>query len=228
VSADLPRRSVRRFITAGLILPSLLLLSARGAPLGAQSESATATGPRRGLSGFIGYSLTNLAGGVSKGGAAAPILGLALERPIGARVSWRAELIAIGGAADLGRTGLFELPTKVSVAQWGIGAGARRYSGGSTFLGAGASVTSVSVCDVDTEGGPGFLGGQTEDCADFADIPLSKGSTVVAVNLSAGVRRGPFELEARVDQGLQASVQSAQGAMRLRTLGLVLHYRFGR
>ena len=210
------------------VLTTLILLSSLGAPLGAQSESGTSTGPRRGLSGFIGYGLTNLAGGVSKGGAASPsMIGLALERPISARVSWRAELLGIGGAADVGRTGLFSLPTKVSVAQWGIGAGARRYGGGSTFLGAGASVTSVSVCDVDTEGGPGFLGGETVDCADFADIPLSKGSTVVAVNLSAGVRRGHLELEARFDQGLQGSVESAEGAMRLRILGLVLHYRFG-
>ncbi len=224
MSADIPRRRS----TAGFISTTLLLLSSLGAPVGAQPQSATPVGPRRGLSAFIGGGFTNLAGGVSKGGAAAPILGLALERPMGARVSWRAELLAIGGAADLGITGLFSQPNKVSVAQWGIGAGARRYGGASTFFGAGASVTKVQVCDVDTEGGPGFFGGETVNCADFEEIPLSKGSTVVAVNLSAGARRGNVELEARFDHGLQASVQSAEGAMRLRTANLVLHYRFGR
>lgn len=224
MSADRPRRRV----TAGFIVATPLLLSFLGAPVGAQTQSATSIGPRRGLSAFIGGGLSNLAGGASKGGAAAPLLGLALERPIGAHVSWRAELLAIGGAADLGITGLFEQSTKVSVAHLGIGAGARRYGGAGTFVGAGASVTSVTVCDVDTKGGPGFLGGETVNCADFEDIPLSKGSTVVAVNLSAGVRRGKVELEARFDQGLHASVQSAEGAMRLRTAYLVLHFRFGR
>ena len=207
----------------------LLLLTTLGARLSAQSESRTDIGPRRGVAVFTGYGFTNLAGGVSNGGETrGAMIGLALERPISARVAWRAEFLAIGGAADLGSTGPFTQPTTVSVGQWGIGVGGRRYGGANTFLGAGVSVTSVVSCDVDTEGGPGFLGGETVDCADFADIPLSKGSTVVAVNLSAGVRRGRVELEARVDQGLQASVQSAEGAMRLRTLALVLHYRLGR
>ncbi len=210
------------------VLTALLLLSALGASLGAQSKPRAVSGPRRGVSTFIGFGPANLTGGVSKGGASGPgLIGFALEQPISKRVSWRAELLLIGGAAKLGITGPFEQPTTVSVTQWGIGAGARRYGGSNTFLGAGTSVTTVAVCDVDTEGGPGFLGGETVNCADFEDIPLSKGSTVVSANLSAGVRRGNFELEARFDQGLQASVQSAEGAMRLRTVKLVLHIRFG-
>lgn len=206
----------------------LVLLFSFGAPLRAQSESGTSAGHRRGVSAFFGYGFANLVGGVSKGGGAGGIAGLAFELPISARISGRTELLVIGAAADLGRTGFLSLPTKVSVGHLGIGAGARLYGGESTFLGAGASVTAVTFCDVDTEGGFGFFGGETVDCAHFEEIPLSKGSSVVAVNLSAGIRRKRLELEARFDQGLQASVESAKGAMRLRTLALVLHYRFGR
>ena len=212
----------------GVALVTLALLSALGARADAQSQRPPAGGPRRGVSVFVGGGLTNLAGGVSKGGQAGlGLIGVAVERPVSPHVALRAELLATGGAADLGLTGPFDQPTTLSVVQWGLNAGARRYGSHGTFLGAGASVTSVSVCDVDTEGGPGFLGGETVNCADSDDPALSKGSSVAAINLSAGVRRGNVELEARFDQGLQASVQSAEGAMRLRTVNLVLHVRFG-
>jgi hypothetical protein len=177
----------------------------------------------------IGYG--SLTGGVSEGGGfgSGSVGGLGLERAFSDRHSWRVEVLGGASTADLGTTGLFSLSTSLIVNYVGAGFGLRRYDASrSRFLGAGLSVMKVTDCDVDSDGGPGFLGDQSESCRAFADIALRPRSALAAANAAAGIRLRRWTLGVRADAGLQPTIDSDDGAMRTLHTGLLVQYHFGR
>lgn len=210
-----------------LMLPAALMPLAR-----AEAQDTAAVVERRlRVDGFTTVGYGSLSGGVSKGGGAfsGSVGGLGFERAFGERLAWRVEAVGAVSTADVGNTGIFSLPTTVVVNYLGAGLGLRRYDASrARFLGAGLTVLKVTGCDVDTEGGPGFLGGQTESCRGFSDIALRPQSTVAALNASAGLRWRKWTFGLRMDAGLQPSVESDEGAMRAVHAGVLVQYRFGR
>lgn len=210
-------------VTPMLLVAALLLLG--GAEAWAQASDDVPQ-PRSPISVFIGAGQNSLSGGASRGGSfGVGAAGFAYELPHAGPGAWRAELLTARGVADFGRTGLFSQPTFVSAIHVGFGAGYRRYTTRHRYFGAGAALVAVTQCDVDFEGGPSFLGGETESCL-LSGLGLQSKSAIAAINVSAGLRGGRFDYELRLDQGLNASVESSEGGMRLRTLGLVVQYRF--
>lgn len=209
-----------------LVVPLLLCVAAR---LPAQSTPAPITSPRSGIDLFLGAGLIRLSGEPGfKGKPGTSIGGVAFERPFRQRYSWRAELAAQPVMADMGPTGFFALPTTLSIYRFGIAGVARRYGARGKYVGLGVSVATVYGCDVDVEGGPGFLGGETISCADFTDVAISPASSLTSGIISAGIERERLGLELRYDVGLQPLFETTNGGVRPSALSLVLHYRFGR
>lgn len=213
-------RLLARCITVALLLPAL------GGTVRAQ-EATTAR--REGVSISLGLAWSELAGAASKGGLfGAGRLDLGYERPFGARFGLRIEGSVSDLRSDLGETGdVFLLPTTVSAVRLGLGVQARRYSDRNAFVGAGITVSADAGCVVDTEGGPGFLGGETVDCTEFTEPALRPRSGVVGAVLTAGVQRGRWEYELRYDQAATPTVDSDAGPLRGRSVAGVVHYRFG-
>lgn len=188
----------------------------------------TTTARREGLSLFLGIGWTDLAGTASEGAAGGGSFGLAYERPLGSRVGLRVEGSIHELRADLGETGdIFSLPTTLSAVRFGLGLQARRYSKGAAFIGAGLTVSANSSCVVDTEGGPGFFGGSTEECEEFPYLALRPRSGVLGTVLTAGVQRGRWEYEVRYDQAVTPTIDTDVGPLRGRSFAGVATYRFG-
>jgi hypothetical protein len=186
------------------------------------------TARREGISLSLGSGWTELAGTASKGGVlGGGSFGVGYEVPLGSRVGLRLEGSINELRADLGETGIFSLPTTLSATRFGLGLHARRYSRGAAYVGAGFMVSSHSSCLVDTEGGPGFLGGATEECEEFPDLTLRSRSGVLGTVLTAGVQRGRWEYEVRYDQAVMTTIETEVGPLRGRSVAGVAHYRFG-
>ncbi len=214
---------MRRATQKALATAFLLLV---GSAVARTQEAQRAVAPRSPVSVFIAAGQNALPGGDRRGGAfGIGIFGFAYEHPGTGAGAWRLELLTALGVADLGRTGLFSQPTYVSAVHVGLGAGYRRYAASGRYLGGGAALLAVTQCDVDFEGGPGFLGGETESCL-VSGFDLRSKSGLAALHLAAGLRAERFDYELRLDQGITPSLDSPAGAMRLRSIGLVLHYRF--
>lgn len=178
---------------------------------------------------LLGGGWATLSGESSAGGVAGPTVGgAAYQRPVGGRISVRAELVGWLTRADLGRTGLFEESTTVAQSHLGMAFQLRRAVGRNGFVGVGGTLLAETVCDVDLEGGPGFLGGETVSCEAFEGMPLMPRSGAVALLASMGVERGRWGLEARFDQGLGASLETPAGSMVPRRVSLILHYALRR
>jgi hypothetical protein len=212
---------------SSLPLASLVLFIAARLP--AQDASAPITNARSGVDVFVGFGLTRLSGmpGVS-GKPGVGVAGVAFERPVRRRYSWRAELAAQPVFADVGRTGLFSLPTTLSIYRVGIAGVARRYAARGTHVGLGISVATVRGCDFDREGGPGSLGGETISCDEFDEIAISPAASLSSGLLTAGIERKRLGLELRYDLGLQRLFETTNGGVRPSSLNFALHYRFGR
>lgn len=187
------------------------------------------TARREGISLSLGSGWTELAGTASKGGVlGGGSFGLAYERPLGSRVGLRVEGSINELRTDLGETGdIFSLPTTLSAARFGLGLQARRYSSRAAYVGAGVTVSANNSCLVDTEGGPGFLGGSTEECEEFTELTLRPRSGVLGTVLTAGVQRGRWEYEVRYDQAVATTIDTDVGPLRGRSVTGVAHYRFG-
>lgn len=210
---------------------SLLVLIAIGAILGAPAGSAlraqAAPPSPSGFAVFLGAGVSELSGGASKGSVGAYAFGIAHERWLRERLSWHTELLMETDGTDLGKTSIFSLPTSISQVHVGLAGMLRwnRPSGG--YLAAGGSVMLETSCDVDVKGGPGFLGGETVSCDAFTDIPLESHSATAGLLVAAGIQRSRLGLEARLQQGLNASVEASSGKMIPRRLSVVLSYRLG-
>lgn len=178
-------------------------------PLDAQApEPARST-----FSVLLGGGWTTLSGEPSAGGVAGlTVGGAAYQRQVGEQISVRAELVGWLTRADLGRTGLFEESTTVGQNHLGVGLQLRGAVGRNGFVGIGGTLLAETVCDVDLEGGPGFLGGETVPCEEFEEGPIMPRSGAVAFLASAGVERGRWGLEARFDQGSERRSKHRQGA----------------
>lgn len=214
-------------VCAVLLAAAMVVSPARAQ---AQDAAVTVERPLR-VDAFTAIGYGSLSGGVSKGGGfgSGSIGGLGLERAFSDRLAWRVEAVGGASTADLGTTGTFALPTSLVVNYFGAGLGLRRYNASrSRFIGAGLTVLKVTACDVDTDGGPGFLGGQTESCRGFADIALRPQGTVAALNASVGLRLRKWTLGVRMDAGLQPTIDSDDGAMRTVHAGFLVQYHFGR
>lgn len=208
-------------------VPALVLVAAISvaAPLAAQGDA-----PQRRWDLFVSGGITNLSGGDSEGSVGGlGVFGVGVERPAArGRGMWRLELAVLDARADVGRSGTLDLPTEVSTMQVGAHLTRRRYGPRGGYLGIGGFLAAVVACDVDTEGGSGYFGGQTESCEAFADRNYESGAASAGLTLSAGVRRPRFDIGLRWDEGLLRTVSSDQGDMRPRHLGVIVHYRIGR
>ena len=218
--------------TVAALSCALALPAAMGSPARAQAQDAAVTveRPLR-IDAFATVGYGSLSGGVSEGGGfgSGSIGGLGLERAFTERLAWRVEAVGGASTADLGTTGIFSLPTSLIVNYLGAGLGLRRYDAARTrFFGAGLTVLKVTDCDVDTDGGPGFLGGQSESCRGFGEIALRPRSAVAALNAAAGLRLRKWTLGVRMDAGLQPTVESDGDAMRTLHAGLLVQYHSGR
>lgn len=223
-------RLIARTVAAlgfALALPAAMVSPARAQ---AQDSAAVAERVLR-VDAFTTVGYGSLSGGVSKGGGfgSGSIGGLGFERAFSDRLAWRVEAVGGASTADLGTTGTFSLSTTVVVNYFGAGLGLRRYDAArSRFIGAGLNVMKVTDCDVDTDGGPGFLGGQSESCRGFGEIALRPRSTVATLNAAAGLRLRKWTLGVRMDAGVQPTIDSDDGAMRTLHTGLLVQYHFGR
>ncbi len=207
---------------AGLVVGLLSPLSS-----GWAQTSEPAAVPAVQIDVFLSLGYGALIGGPSEGGAWGPgSLGVGLEHRLKGSGALRLEAFVLNGQAKLGETGLFAQPTTVLVNHVGLGASYRWYGRRGVFLGAGATLSRVYLCDVDTEGGPGFFGGETVSCKDFAEIPLSAAENVAGLVATGGIIRGAVSIGARVEAGLQPSVRAAAGDMRVLNVGVVVQYRF--
>ncbi len=194
-------------------------------PLGGQAPEPT----RSSFSVLLGGGWTTFSGEQPAGGVVGPTVGgAAYQRQVGGWISVRAELLGWLTRADLGRTGLFDQPTTVGQNHLGMGLQLRGAVGRNGFVGIGGTLLAETVCDVDLEGGPGFLGGETVPCEEFEEVPLMPRSSAVALLASAGVERGRWGLEARFDQGLGATLEAPGGGMVPRRISLILHYALRR
>lgn len=203
---------------SALILLASLLASASAS---AQVESER----RSAFSLLIGGGYATLFGSASEGGVFGLTAGVAHERPIREGLAWRTELLFESGGTDLGRTGTFSLPTTISQTHAGLSGQLRWSREQGRYLGAGATLLFSTTCDVDTEGGPGFLGGETVACEEFTDISFEEKSPTVGLLLAAGVQRPRLGLEMRFEQGLNSSVGSSSGPLTPRRFSVLLNYR---
>ncbi len=151
--------------------------------------------------------------------------------------TWAGRLELGGGArvADLGQTGLFAQETRVSVHRvhlaaivrptWGAQDGRLR-----TFVEGGAIGWLRTLCDVDLEGGPGFFGGETVDCAEWVtedDLgPLIPAGSGLAWTLGAGVRTDRWAFGIRYETDVNATIGSPRGEARPRVVQLTGQWVF--
>lgn len=217
-------------------LPLFLCLvagaAAPGTALRAQAQSP-AQAPLV-FSAFLGAASTNLAGGPSKGGQPhfGP-LGVAVERRLGPVLALRAEAFQQTVGADLGRVqrDFFDYDGRIDRGEVGVAAVMRAYSSPEAargfVAGLGAAVSGQTSCDVDLEGGSGFFGGETLDCADYDQMQLRPSSVTTSLVATGGIVRSRFALELRYNHGLQAAIRTSSGSMHVRSLAAVLHYRIG-
>lgn len=211
-----PRRSLLAGLSAAL-LPLTLVV----APLGAQQPAA----PRSPVSIFFGAGWAALPGGASAGPVLGLSAGIARDRAIRAGLAWRTELLFESGGTDLGTTGTFSQPTAISQTHLGFSTMVRRSGVRGRYLALGGSLLVATTCDVNTEGGPGFLGGETVSCEEFTDIPLESKSLAVGLLVGVGVQRARFGIEGRLTQGLNASVETTSGSMTPRRFVVIGSYR---
>ena len=200
---------------------SVFLLPPSGA--GAQEP------PRRsGVSLYVSYGPSNLTGAASAGGLSGPgALGIAFERPIAERYSWRAEAFLFEAAAKLGERGDqdYSGPTTLTLSSASIGGTLRRYGAHGTYVGLGASFAAPQVCTTEVDG---YVGGFEQECGELGELEINPASPVAAAVVSAGVQRGRFGLALRYDHGLQPSIETLEGGLSVRSVGAMLEYRFGK
>lgn len=214
---------MRRWIWS-LALAGLSTVGTAPAAAQAPRDSASALWP---VSMFAGLGYGRFRGGVSQGGHAGfSHFGVAVERPragsagSGGGGAWRAEFAGVVGLADVGGGGT------LTAAHIGATAGYRRYVG-TRYVGAGLALAVVGNCEVDYGSRRSLIGiGGAVSCSS-AGLGLRSRSAMFGVHAAAGIQRGAYDFELRVDHGLSPSLGSAEGEMYLGTIGFVVHRRFG-
>ena len=195
-------------------------------PVAAESGAAS----RSGTYVFFGAQSASFSG-AGLGSGRAGILGLGLERPIGTRYSWHAEMIY---GATLTRIpypddafSVFTAHLKLD--RLGIAVGGRRYFHARWYGGLGVSVAKGGECrlQVDVESlGESYYEDQL--CTALVGRSLKSESPIFTGMLTAGRQLGRFSLELRLDQGLTPVVSDAGDPARTTAIGAALYYRFGR
>ena len=147
-----------RTVTALLLLPTLATAQdARPAP--------------QGWSAYFAMGSSSIPGTTPLGAAApAGSMGVAYERPVSGRLTWRAEL-GYGAAAGTGgpAASVFADESTVQLLRTHLGASVRRYTGRNAWVAGGMAIAFRNDCYVDVAGGVGVTGTSSIDCADFAD-----------------------------------------------------------
>lgn len=166
-------------------------------------------------------------------------LALAVQVPLSRAFALRLEAGGGPWKADYDRTGWFGERTTLHLYRIQL-FGLARWQGASTedrlrpFVEAGAGYWTRTACDLDLVGGPGFLGGETRNCAAPAEegtedvFPLVPRGGGVTAALGAGVRRGPWALGLRYELGGQDLLRGPQGALEADVLHLILEWTFWR
>jgi hypothetical protein len=186
---------------------------------------------------LFGFGQHSWSGPFIEGGkAGVSLAAVAAELAMSDRVALRAELGGGPRRADLGRTGLFEEKTTLSHYRVHVGVLGRWYVPVRPgrirfFVEAGATGWRRTACDVDTVGGPGFLGGETVDCVGWApdgasDAGILPNNSGVTMLLGAGGYYRRFGLGFRYDAGGRAALESTDGPLRVRTLAIVGEWVF--
>ena len=205
--------------------------------------AATTTTPS--VAQHVSYSLLHGIGShswngpyIEGGKSGVSLAAVAVELGMSDRIALRAELGGGPRRADLGRTGLFEEKTTLSHYRVHLGVLGRWYVPVRPgrlrfFVEAGASGWMKTMCDVDLVGGPGFLGGETIDCIEWApdganDAGILPNNSGVTMLLGAGGYYRRFGLGLRYDAGGRAALESTDGPLRVRTLAIVGEWVFSR
>jgi len=139
----------------------------------------------------------------------------------------RLEIGGRGLSADLGNTGLFDQETRVTLNRVLLRGLVRRTlsesdGGMRVFAEAGLAGWGTTACDVDMEGGPGFLGGETESCSDWfvEDGPgplIDKGSGGSWM-LGGGIRLDRWGFGLRYERDFADAIGSPTGSVLPATL----------
>lgn len=206
-----------RTVTALLLLPTLATAQdARPAP--------------QGWSAYFAMGSSSIPGTTPLGAAApAGSMGVAYERPVSGRLTWRAEL-GYGAAAGAGgpAASVFADESTVQLLRTHLGASVRRYTGRNAWVAGGMAIAFRNDCYVDIAGGVGVTGTSSIDCADFADRTYEVPAVAADLTLGAGFDLGRFGLGMRLEQGLTPSVRVDGNGQRQRAIEAELSWRFGR
>jgi len=215
-----------------MVRPAFLLLIASliaGGPSGL-------SGQKMGYSAVLGGGYTSWSGPFVQGGDwGVNLLAVAAEWRPKDVLAVRAELGLGGREADLGSTGFFSQETTLTYGRAQIGLLGRLYaprgSRSTDFFGEfGVAAWVRAACDVDLVGGPGFLGGETEDCDDWEpDDPgsgrLTPEPSGFSVQLGFGVRRGPWAMALRYEPA-GTLLETGRGPMKAKSFILAFEWVF--
>jgi hypothetical protein len=218
--------------TARHLAGAYTALTLAAAPLLAQSAEAPGrevTARRHGFSVNLGLTKGEAKGSISEGPESGSGGGIAYERPIGARHSWRAEVSIGSVVTDVGLTsdGVDQYESKLNLMRASIGGSVRRYAANGLFVGAAAALKVTYDCHLGRREGGGLFAAGSVGC-DETLPPFESTSASPSLALTGGWQTGRWELEFRADQSFGASARSEDRTGTAQTLGAYVHYRFGK
>jgi hypothetical protein len=189
---------------------------------------------------LAGFGQSRWTGPYATGSKSAVNFAAALDWDATSRLTLRAELGWASRGATLAPTGgSFEdegtlLLTQPYAGLLGRVALSPRARGWHSYVEGGAVAYRGATCDVDFEGGPGFLGGVTYGCDEWAPGGATEGSPVftgvrsgVRPVLGLGVTRRRLGATVRVEP-MGTLAETADGEISATTLTLNLELTFGR
>jgi hypothetical protein len=189
----------------------------------AQGTPSRITNRRSGVDLFLGGGLSRWSGSSDLGGSTGFSLGVGLERPSGSRDAFRAEFALRGVQSALGGATL-------TLGRAAVSGQFRRYGARGLFVGGGVTAEVTANCEVSIESDVGSFFGSDEivECADVENPSIAPKIVVFSALLAAGIERGRYGLDLRVDQDLTAAVETPTGGARSSQISLVARILFGR
>lgn len=218
-------RTARRHSRVRLALLTAVSTLAITATAGAQDAGTLP----RGWAAYFAMGASRIPGATPLGSAApAGSLGLAYERRLADRLTWRAEL---GYGATMGDGGPvpseFSSESVLQIPRTHVGIAVRRYSERNVWVAGGVNAAFQGECWVDVSGGIGVTGTTSIDCPDLPDRAYESAPVAANLTLGVGLDRGRFGFALRAEQAVTPSVRVNGTGQRARQLGAEIQYRFG-